>query len=95
MAPRFMLIRKLLLLALAGGLGSAVLAQNLDMQGTGGAANDGRPTSGTTQASVEATYGAPVTKIAPVGDPPIARWEYTQFIVYFEHDRVIHAVRRR
>lgn len=95
MAPRITLIHKLLFLALAGGIGSAALAQNLDMQGTGAAANDGRPASGTTEASVEATYGAPVTKIAPVGDPPIARWEYAHFIVYFEYDRVIHAVRKR
>ncbi len=95
MAPRFIVISKLILLAVTGGLGNAALAQNLDMQGTGGAASDGRPASGTTQASVEAAFGAPVTKIAPVGDPPIARWEYAHFIVYFEYDRVIHAVRKR
>jgi hypothetical protein len=71
------------------------IAQNLDMRGTDGAAASGRPVSGSTQASVEANFGAPVTVIAPVGDPPIARWEYADFVVYFEYDRVIHAVQKR
>ena len=50
---------------------------------------------GTTQAQVESKYGSPVSKKAPVGDPPISRWEYQDFTVYFEHDRVIHAVLKR
>jgi hypothetical protein len=95
MAVRSTLIPRLLLLALAGGIGNLCLAQNLDMRGTDGAASSGRPVSGSTQASVEAAFGAPVTIIAPVGDPPIARWEYADFIVYFEYDRVIQAVRNR
>ena len=95
MAVRSTLIPRLLLLALAGGIGNTATAQNLDMRGTEGAAGAGRPVSGSTQAAVEATFGAPVTIIAPVGDPPIARWEYADFIVYFEYDRVIHAVMKR
>jgi len=89
------LMPTLALLGLAGVAAPAAFAQNLDMSGTDVAAADGRPSSGMTEASVEATYGAPVNKIAPVGDPPIARWEYQSFIVYFEYDRVIHAVMKR
>lgn len=89
------LMPKLTLLALAGAAGPAAVAQNLDMRGTDAAARDGRPASGMTEAGVEAAFGAPVNKIAPVGDPPIARWEYQSFIVYFEYDRVIHAVMKR
>lgn len=85
----------LCVLALAGGQSGSAVAQNLDMRGTASAAGDGRPAAGMTQSGVEAAYGAPVTKIAPVGEPPIARWEYAEFIVYFEYDRVIHAVRKR
>ena len=85
----------ILIVALACGAGPLAMAQNLDMSGTDAAAQDGRPESGMTEASVEATWGAPANKVAPVGDPPIARWEYAEFIVYFEHDRVIHAVRKR
>jgi hypothetical protein len=43
-------------------------------------------------AQVEARYGAPAEKVAAVGQPPIARWVYPAFIVYFEGHHVIHAV---
>jgi hypothetical protein len=80
-----------LLLAAWGTAG----ADTLDMQGVAAPGSDGRPTRGMTQANVEARYGAPASVKAPVGDPPITRWEYTNFVVYFEYDKVIHAVRKR
>ena len=52
------------------------------------------PTTGA-QARVESTFGAPAAVKAPVGDPPITRWEYANFVVFFEYDKVIHAVRKR
>lgn len=51
-----------------------------------------RPERGLTMAQVESQFGMPTTKLAPVGDPPITRWEYPGFTVYFEHQYVIHAV---
>jgi hypothetical protein len=54
-----------------------------------------RPNRGETQARVEERFGRPTRTVAAVGEPPIARWEYPSFIVYFEFDRVIHAVPRR
>jgi hypothetical protein len=30
-----------------------------------------------------------------VGAPPITRWDYADFSVFFEHNLVIHAVARR
>jgi hypothetical protein len=53
-----------------------------------------RPKSGMTMTAVESTYGAPAQKRGAVGQPPITRWDYPSFSVYFEHDRVIHAVVR-
>ncbi len=50
------------------------------------------PTRGMTMTQVAAKFGAPATKIPAVGKPPISRWEYPGFIVYFEADRVIHSV---
>lgn len=50
------------------------------------------PARGTTMARVEATYGAPTQRLAAVGQPPITRWEYPGFVVYFEHSHVIHTV---
>jgi hypothetical protein len=41
---------------------------------------------------VEAKFGAPVTKHDAVGAPPITRWDYAGFSVFFERDRVIDAV---
>jgi len=51
-----------------------------------------RPKRGSTMGEVEKHFGAPVEKHATVGQPPITRWDYTGFSVFFEHDRVIHAV---
>jgi len=53
-----------------------------------------RPASGLTKAEVEARFGAPSRMIAAIGDPPISRWEYPTFTVYFENERVIHSVAR-
>jgi hypothetical protein len=41
---------------------------------------------------VERKFGAPVTRHPTVGAPPITRWDYPSFSVFFEGDRVIHAV---
>ncbi len=54
-----------------------------------------RPARGESQARVEERFGEPSEAIAAVGEPPISRWEYPGFTVYFEHDHVIHAVPRR
>ncbi|HEY0749187.1 MAG TPA: hypothetical protein VGD63_20970 [Steroidobacteraceae bacterium] len=50
------------------------------------------PTRGMTMDQVTGKFGAPATKTPAVGQPPISRWEYPGFIVYFEHDHVIHSV---
>jgi|SRR5580658_9109926 hypothetical protein len=50
------------------------------------------PSRGMTMNQVASKFGAPVTKVPAVGKPPISRWEYPGFVVYFEHDHVIHAV---
>ena len=50
------------------------------------------PARGMTMDQVATKFGAPVTKVPAVGKPPISRWEYPGFVVYFEADRVIHSV---
>jgi len=80
-----------------GGSGS-VSAQNLDMGATdrsGTFETAGKPTRGMTQARVRANFGSPQSTRAAVGDPPITRWEYADFVVFFEYDHVIHAVSKR
>ena len=51
-----------------------------------------RPARGSTMTTVEAKFGAPATRHPTVGKPPITRWDYAGFSVFFERDRVIHAV---
>jgi hypothetical protein len=50
------------------------------------------PARGMTMDQVASKFGAPVTKVPAVGKPPISRWEYPGFIVYFEATHVIHSV---
>ncbi|HMA12316.1 MAG TPA: hypothetical protein VKO83_10540 [Steroidobacteraceae bacterium] len=50
------------------------------------------PKRGATMSAVESQFGAPKTRHAAVGKPPITRWDYDGFSVYFEDTRVIHAV---
>jgi hypothetical protein len=82
-------------LTLALGLAMAASAQNLDMTGTDRSTTfdaPGKPTRGMSQQAVEASFGAPQDMREPIGDPPITRWEYAGFVVFFEYDKVIHAV---
>jgi hypothetical protein len=53
------------------------------------------PTRGTSMAEVEARFGAPAERYAAVGQPPITRWVYPSFVVFFEYSHVVHAVARR
>jgi hypothetical protein len=53
------------------------------------------PVKGMSMRQVEARFGSPVRKITAVGEPPIARWAYERFTVYFENQYVIHAVLNR
>ncbi len=50
------------------------------------------PSRGAHMSSVEQRYGAPSVRYPSVGNPQITRWDYPAMIVYFENDRVIHAV---
>ena len=52
---------------------------------------------GATMEQVEKQFGAPANRHAAVGggsqqQPPITRWDYSGFSVFFEHDRVIDSV---
>ena len=50
------------------------------------------PENGTSMADVRAQYGEPVNALAAVGDPPITRWDYDQWSVYFEYELVLFTV---
>ena len=50
------------------------------------------PGRGMRKEQVEERFGSPVEKDPAVGEPPITRWVYSNFTVYFEYDIALHAV---
>jgi hypothetical protein len=50
------------------------------------------PTRGSDMSTVEKRFGAPQARPAAVGQPPITRWDYPGFSVYFEYQHVVHSV---
>lgn len=91
--------RKLLsLLAVYGLLAgvSSVSADTLLIDGlqTARASTSDRPVRGMSMDAVQAKWGQPAAQRGAVGEPPISRWEYGDFIVFFEYQRVIHAIRK-
>jgi hypothetical protein len=50
------------------------------------------PANGLKQAEVRARFGEPAATHAPVGDPPITRWDYDGWSVYFEYELVLFTV---
>lgn len=53
---------------------------------------DAAPTRGMTMREVEKRFGAPREKLPAVGKPPITRWKYAGYTVYFEFQYVIDSV---
>ena len=50
------------------------------------------PGRGMSMTDVEKRFGEPVTKVEEVGQPPITRWIYNDFTVFFEYQYVIHSL---
>ena len=73
-------------------------ADTFDVRQNAAAGSRGNlPQRGLTMAQVEQRYGAPVDKMPTAGGdaprhPPINRWRYNGYTVYFERNRVIHSV---
>lgn len=51
------------------------------------------PSKGMSQTRVKALFGEPLEETPPKGQPPISRWKYKEFTVYFDSGAVIHSVR--
>ena len=74
------------------GQAETLLLDDID---AGRAQGTAAPSRGMSMEGVETRFGAPTNRRPAVGEPPITRWEYPDFTVYFEHQFVIHAVRKR
>ncbi len=57
-----------------------------------GAARISMPAHGDQQSQVVQQFGEPRVRHTRVGQPPISRWDYPSFSVYFEHSTVINSV---
>lgn len=94
------IMRKTGTLVLAAGIAvcSVAFADEVALPGNtadaASAASVQTPSRGATMSKVESQFGAPTQRAGAVGQPPITRWDYPGFVVYFEHERVIHAVVR-
>jgi hypothetical protein len=96
MEYRSLLVAAVLVTGLAGITGVAESARAETIAVDNGIAvkesDVATPARGMTMDQVSAKFGAPASKVPAVGTPPISRWEYPGFVVYFEHEHVIHSV---
>ncbi|MFW5816384.1 MAG: hypothetical protein ACOCVP_05965 [Wenzhouxiangella sp.] len=95
------MIRRLTVLALLalalGGAGAALADRQRDgdmllIEKVMERMNRDLPGNGQSMAEVERRFGPPTERAPAVGEPPITRWTYDGYSVYFEHDRVIESV---
>jgi hypothetical protein len=82
----------LLCLTGASGLAHAALVVEDDGKVAVEPAAIPQPARGSLMKTVEKQFGAPATRHPTVGKPPITRWDYANFSVFFEGDRVIDTV---
>ena len=87
----------IVLLAVAGAWSPTAHADNLLVNRVQQEQGMDLPARGMSMDQVEKKYGAPQRKLSPRGGdtakhPVINRWDYSNFIVYFEKSHVVHAV---
>jgi len=73
----------------------AVEADTLIMAGIDPANTAQTPERGTAKSAVANDWGEPINQREAVGEPPISSWEYPDFVVFFENDKVLHTVAKR
>lgn len=54
-----------------------------------------RPTRGMSMDQVKQRFGRPIAEHQQVGEPPITRWDYDQYSVFFEYQYVLDSVVHR
>ena len=50
------------------------------------------PRNGLTMFQIRQQFGNPKAELPAVGEPPISRWEYDGYSVFFENDLALHSV---
>lgn len=88
-------MRKLLILLAASLFSTMLFAESIKIGiSQQGAVNQNinRPKVGMNMEKVKVMFGAPLQINEPTGNPPISKWKYADFTVYFEGEYVIHSV---
>lgn len=86
------MLKKALLMGLVLSFSGAAGADRLLIEKVEAARNADLPRHGSSMAQVEGRFGEPDNRMPAVGEPPITRWVYSDFTVYFEHQYVIDSV---
>jgi len=87
-----MKIKHLGFMLFLGLMMTAASAEVLLIERTQQQLNQPTPKHGQTMQQVETQFGQPLARRAAVGEPPITRWEYADYVVYFEHNLVLNTV---
>lgn len=82
-----------LLVGLLAGLGTVNASESMTVSEQGSSIST--PRHGQNMDTVRQNFGQPAQQLPAVGEPPITRWVYSGFTVYFEHDIVIHSVKHQ
>ncbi|NIR30556.1 MAG: hypothetical protein GWN84_14850 [Gammaproteobacteria bacterium] len=96
-------MRRLLLGVLAAGIagmapavyGEVLLIEAIESAPPNSAEGLPRPSGGMKMQEVVERFGEPRSRLSAVGDPPITRWVYDDFTVYFEYEYTITTVVHR
>lgn len=89
---RFMTVAAVLMISALPVRGEVLLMDIIADEPPNSAEGVARPRPGMDMDAVRRDFGEPAQELAPVGDPPITRWVYDRFTVYFEYGKVIHTV---
>jgi hypothetical protein len=81
-----------LLFSAVGFFNCPANADTLLIKRTDQAHSSAVPKRGASMSQVSAQYGVPSTKHGAIGKPPITRWDYPAFSVYFEYSHVVDTV---
>lgn len=84
-----------MLLPTSGVFADVLLMDKITEEPGNSSAGVSRPHRYMSMHQVRGRFGEPASIMPWVGDPPITRWIYDDYTVYFEHDRVIHSVINR
>ncbi len=91
----WIMLSSLLLLAPVVASADTLLVESINQAPANSANGVLRPARGLTTTRVEQQFGAPSEKLAPVGEPPITRWRYPDYTVYFDRGQVLTSVIKR